>query len=239
MREENRKMFAGHGQNNQNNVSNQALFGWLASRPAEHVDGLINGGGPQSQPSYFTSQQQNQLPQHLTTQFSLMRETYPKNQQQQQPPATRGLVQHVDGLANHPNSTQTLLNLLNALGPSSSLSASLGGLQGSVVFAGNQASAGMQQQFRDLARGSISAPLPCNQNESHINSSLRLSTVIDFIPQKEERTVSEGSSIVPCRARGMPKEHNAKVSTLYTSSVITFHLNLSIIHVLLNVCTTY
>jgi hypothetical protein len=165
----------------------QGWFERLNSR-----DRTLNSGGPQQQQIY------NPLPQqHLALQLSLMRQTSSGQISQ------AAQFQHVDALVNHPNSTQALLNALPSY---------LGLQHFSTAFdlpaLGNPAA---RLQFQDLpqAQGPMAASIQLG-NESI--SILRPSTVTDYIPQTEERTVSEGSSIVPCRARGMPKDHHAQVS---------------------------
>jgi hypothetical protein len=53
------------------------------------------------------------------------------------------------------------------------------------------------------------------QLATDLSGSLRASTVSEYVPQSESLAFSEGASIVPCRARRMPKDHHAQVSEVY------------------------
>jgi hypothetical protein len=54
------------------------------------------------------------------------------------------------------------------------------------------------------------------QLATDLSGNLRASTVSEYVPQSESLVISEGASIlVPCRARGMPKDHHARVSEVY------------------------
>jgi hypothetical protein len=185
----------------------QSMLGQgLLERLTSHESTL--NGSPQRQ-QHFHFNQKHDLPQHsLALQLSLIGQTshyYGQAQSQEAAP-----FQHAHALANHANNTQPLLNSLPLYLDLQQLSSAFG-----LPAPRNPAA---KLQFQGLSQAQeedppVTAPMqPLGNNESTL--SLRPSTVTDYIPQMEERTIasSKGSSIIPCRARRMPMDHNSQVN---------------------------
>jgi hypothetical protein len=183
------------GQNH--NLSGHA--GWGIGTPTENVE---LGG----QRNYQMVQQNNLRQQLAAFQLSLLGQRAPTSGPPQSQGAT-SLQHHGDILAAHAN-RQLPLNTLQYLGLQH-LSSSLG----------LQSLAAQLQQLQGIPQGAqYQSMVVPHQVPNEYTANLQSSSLNDHLPVTQNQNAGEGASVVPCRARAMPQDHNAQVSK-FTSSI--------------------
>jgi hypothetical protein len=180
------------GQNH--NLSGHA--GWGVGTPTENVE---LGG----QRNYQMVQQNNLRQQVVALQLSLFGQRAPSSGPLQSQGAAS--LHHGDILAAHANRQLPLSNTLQYLGLQH-LSSSLG-LQ--------SLGAQLQQLQQGIPQGAQYPSMVIPHQVPHeYAANLRSSSLNDHLVHvtQDQNAVEGGVSVVPCRARAMPQDHNAQVS---------------------------